>query len=88
MLNRLEQMTSELSVCTMASIPREEDPLLVEQIWTGNDYRNFNYLIACPETGEALAIDPLEYDQCLIGAKDKGWEITQIVNTHHHHDRY
>ena len=60
--------------------------MLVEQIWTGNDYRNFNYLIACPETGEALAIDPLEYDQCLVSAKDKGWEITQIVNTHHHHD--
>ena len=32
--------------------------MLVEQIWTENDYRNFNYLIACPETGEALAIDP------------------------------
>ena len=25
-----------------------------DRIWTGNDYRNFNYLIACPETGEAL----------------------------------
>ena len=32
--------------------------MIVEQIWTGNAYRNFNYLIACPETGEALAIDP------------------------------
>ena len=31
----------------------------IEQIWTGNAYRNFNYLLACPETGEALAIDPL-----------------------------
>jgi hypothetical protein len=26
---------------------------------TGNAYRNFNYLIACGETGDALAIDPL-----------------------------
>ena len=34
--------------------------MIVEQIWTGNAYRNFNYLIACPETGEALAIDALE----------------------------
>ena len=33
--------------------------MIVEQVWTGNAYRNFNYLIACPETGEALAIDPL-----------------------------
>lgn len=60
--------------------------MLVEQIWTENDYRNFNYLIACPETGEALAIDPLDFNRCLATAKDKGWEITQILNTHHHHD--
>ncbi|CAM3766265.1 hypothetical protein [Polaromonas hydrogenivorans] len=30
--------------------------MIVERIWTGNAYRNFNYLIACPETGEALAM--------------------------------
>ena len=60
--------------------------MLVEQIWTENDYRNFNYLIACPETGEALAIDPLAYDQVLAVAKDKGWQVTQILNTHHHRD--
>ena len=33
--------------------------MIVEQIWTGNAYRNFNYLIACAETGEAMAVDPL-----------------------------
>ena len=60
--------------------------MLVEQIWTGNAYRNFNYLLACKETGEALAIDPLDYDKCLSKAKDKGWEITQILNTHEHGD--
>jgi hydroxyacylglutathione hydrolase len=60
--------------------------VLVEQIWTENDYRNFNYLIACPETGEALAIDPLDYNRCLNAAKGKGWTITQVLNTHHHHD--
>ena len=58
----------------------------IEQIWTGNAYRNFNYLLACPETGEALAIDPLDYDKCLSKAKEKGWEITQILNTHEHGD--
>lgn len=60
--------------------------MIVEQIWTANAYRNFNYLIACPETGEALAIDPLDHKKCLAAAKDKGWEITQIVNTHEHGD--
>ena len=60
--------------------------MLVEQIWTANSGRNFNYLIACAETGEALAVDPLDYEKCLAAAKAKGWNITQILNTHHHHD--
>ncbi len=60
--------------------------MLVKQIWTGNSYRNFNYLVACPETGEALAIDPLDSKKCLDAAKEAGWEITQILNTHEHHD--
>jgi hydroxyacylglutathione hydrolase len=60
--------------------------MLVKQIWTANSYRNFNYLIACPETGEALAIDPLDHAKCLQAAKDEGWHITQILNTHEHHD--
>ena len=60
--------------------------MLVEQIWTGNAYRNFNYLIACSETGEALAVDPLDHAKCLDAAKQKGWTITQVVNTHEHGD--
>ena len=60
--------------------------MIVKQIWTGNNYRNFNYLIACGETGEALAIDPLDSVKCLKAAKDAGWDITQILNTHEHHD--
>ena len=60
--------------------------MLVKQIWTANAYRNFNYLVACPQTGEALAIDPLDSDKCLQAAKDEGWHITQILNTHEHHD--
>lgn len=60
--------------------------MLVERIWTDNDYRNFNYLIACPETGEALAIDPLDHVRCLARARDRGWDITQVLNTHEHFD--
>lgn len=60
--------------------------MIVEQIWTGNAYRNFNYLIVCPETGDALAVDPLDHMKCLARAKDKGWTITQILNTHEHGD--
>jgi hydroxyacylglutathione hydrolase len=60
--------------------------MIVEQIWTDNAYRNFNYLIVCPESGEALAIDPLDHRKCLGLAAEKGWEITQILNTHEHGD--
>ena len=60
--------------------------MIVEQIWTGNTLRNFNYLVACPETGEALAIDPLDHEKTLATARHRGWQITQILNTHEHHD--
>jgi len=60
--------------------------MLIERIWSANPYRNFHYLIACPETGEALAVDPLEWQMCLDAARHKGWDITQILNTHEHLD--
>ena len=60
--------------------------MLVTQIWTANSWRNFNYLIVCPETGEAIAVDPLDHARCLERARRDGWEITQIVNTHEHGD--
>src|SRR6187402_814358 len=63
-----------------------DDAVIVKQIWTANAYRNFNYLIACKETGEALAIDPLDHQKCLAKAREKGWTITQILNTHEHGD--
>ena len=60
--------------------------MIVEQIWTGNAYRNFNYLIVCPDSGEAMAVDPLDHEKCLGVAKRNGWQITQILNTHEHGD--
>ena len=60
--------------------------MIVEQIWTANAGRNFNYLVACAETGEALAIDPLDHEKCLRVARERGWDITQVLNTHEHRD--
>ena len=60
--------------------------MIVEQVWTGNAYRNFNYLLVCDETGEAMAVDPLDHEKCLGAAKANGWQITQVLNTHEHHD--
>ncbi|WP_321397422.1 hydroxyacylglutathione hydrolase [Emcibacter sp.] len=60
--------------------------MLVEQIYADNPLRNFHYLIACPESREALVIDPLDVDRCLHAAEKQGWKITQILNTHEHWD--
>ena len=60
--------------------------MIVERIWTANAYRNFNYLIACTETGDAMAVDPLDYRKCLAAAEKHGWTISKILNTHEHGD--
>ncbi len=60
--------------------------MLIERIWPGNAWRNFHYLVACPQTGEALAVDPLDWRRCLEAARTRGWTITQILNTHEHPD--
>ena len=38
--------------------------MLVEQIWTANDYRNFNYLIACPEAAKRWPSNRLMVTTC------------------------
>jgi hydroxyacylglutathione hydrolase len=60
--------------------------MLIERIWAANDLRNFQYLIACSQTGEALVVDPLDAKQCLDVARKHNFAITQILNTHEHHD--
>jgi len=60
--------------------------MLVERIWAANSLRNFHYLIACAETGEALIVDPLNAAQCLAAARARSFDIKQILNTHEHRD--
>jgi hydroxyacylglutathione hydrolase len=60
--------------------------MLVERIWAANDLRNFHYLVACSQTGEALIVDPLNASQCLGAAREHGFSITQVLNTHEHLD--
>jgi hydroxyacylglutathione hydrolase len=60
--------------------------MLVERIWAANSLRNFHYLIACAETGEALIVDPLNAAQCLASARASGFDIRQVLNTHEHRD--
>src|SRR6187455_2582465 len=60
--------------------------MLIERIWAANSLRNFHYLVACAQTGEALIVDPLDASQCLAVARARGFSITQILNTHEHRD--
>lgn len=60
--------------------------MLIERVWAASAGRNFNYLVACAESGEALAIDPLNAQACLRRARELGWSIRQIFNTHEHLD--
>jgi len=60
--------------------------VIVEQLWVDNPLRNYNYLVVCPDTRDALAIDPLDFQSCLALADAKDYRITQILNTHHHRD--
>jgi hydroxyacylglutathione hydrolase len=58
----------------------------IKQIYANNTGRNFNYVIACDKTGDALVVDPLASNACLEYAQKKHFKITQIVNTHEHAD--
>ncbi len=60
--------------------------MIIERLWPANAWRNYHYLIACSETGEALAVDPLDWQLCESTARARGWTLTQILNTHEHRD--
>lgn len=60
--------------------------MIVERVWAKNFCRNFNYIVVCPQTGDALAIDPCDPIQCLERLKVLGWNLRKIVNTHEHQD--
>ncbi|MDF1764155.1 MAG: hydroxyacylglutathione hydrolase [Oleibacter sp.] len=51
-----------------------------------NNLRNYNYLIGCERTQEAIAIDPLDGEQMLQLAQQQGLKIKMVINTHEHHD--
>jgi hydroxyacylglutathione hydrolase len=47
---------------------------------------NYGFLAHDPETGETAAIDTPDPEAYLAAARDAGWTITQIWNSHHHMD--
>jgi len=58
----------------------------IEQILVGRMVV-FSYLVSCPETKEALIIDPAGNEEQLAAKiKEKGLKLKYIVNTHGHAD--
>lgn len=47
---------------------------------------NYGYLIHDRQSGETASIDTPEAEPILAAARQKGWQITQIWNTHWHPD--
>lgn len=60
--------------------------MIIERLWPGNAWRNYHYLIVCEDSGEALAVDPLDWQLVWKTARERGWTIRQILNTHEHGD--
>ena len=60
--------------------------LHVERITIPNPLKNYNHLLVCTETKEAMMVDPTDASRCLAVAEKNGWKITQLVSTHEHGD--
>ena len=47
---------------------------------------NYGYLVHDPDSGFTACVDTPEVEPILRALKDKGWQLTHILNTHHHFD--
>lgn len=47
---------------------------------------NYVYLAHEPTSGATAAVDPAVFDPVMTAAREAGWTITHILNTHHHAD--
>jgi hydroxyacylglutathione hydrolase len=58
--------------------------LQIEQFMCQSD--NFGVVIHDPDSGLTAAIDAPDGDKIAAVVRDKGWTLTHIMTTHHHHD--
>lgn len=58
--------------------------VVIEQIPVLSD--NYVYLAHEAESGATAAIDPAVSEPVLAKLAERGWRLTHILNTHHHHD--
>lgn len=58
--------------------------LEIEQIPTRND--NYVYLLRDPGQNRVGVVDPSDAEPVIAALDRKGWQLTHILNTHHHGD--
>src|SRR6478752_4215352 len=58
--------------------------LEIYQFRTRSD--NYGVLIHDPETEATASIDAPDAEEILAALHEKGWKLTHILITHHHHD--
>lgn len=58
----------------------------VIRLYMNNRLCNFNYILGCEQTKQAIALDPLDAEAVLAASEAQGWNIKLIINTHEHHD--
>ena len=58
--------------------------LKIEQIPTRTD--NYVYLIKESGQGKVGVVDPSDAEPVIETLNRLGWELTHIINTHHHND--
>jgi hydroxyacylglutathione hydrolase len=85
---RIPSLTAALTVIRMASSTVDSATsrcsFEVVQIPCLSD--NYGYLIHNPVTGETAAIDTPDAEPYQRELQQRGWTLTHILNTHHHHD--
>jgi hydroxyacylglutathione hydrolase len=66
-------------VCLLAHV-------VIKQIMVGG-FEVFTYIVACPETRQAVVIDPAGEDEKILSLiREEGFRVKYILNTHGHAD--
>lgn len=60
--------------------------MFVKRLYMNNPLRNYNYIVACPDTRQALILDPFDADACLRVARENDLEVVMVINSHEHWD--
>ena len=60
--------------------------MIVIRKYMHNSLRNYNYLVGCQQSRQAIVIDPFDAELMLETAAEQQLNIKMIINTHEHFD--